>query len=241
MCAFNYRFVPGGAPGARDDRGRRDRRDPPLPRRLPAGLGRRPTEARWRLTGRRGLGRAGRPRRARHRPRPLPRRRARRGGGARPRRSSRARGRRRLRVDGRLRSGAVGTIEASRFAPGRKNAFTLGGQRQQGLHRVRPRAAQRAAGPPRRQRPGARRRVPDRPRLRARPPVLAVLVAAGAHHRLGAHLRARAAPLPDAIRDDGDVARTAPRFEDGYRAAEVCDAIVRSAATGRRETLSYRD
>jgi hypothetical protein len=29
-------------------------------------------------------------------------------------------------------------------------------------------------------------------------------------------------------------------FEDGYRAAEVCDAIVRSGASGNRETLSYR-
>ena len=29
-------------------------------------------------------------------------------------------------------------------------------------------------------------------------------------------------------------------FEDGYRAAEVCDAIVRSRASGQRETLSYR-
>ena len=32
----------GGAPGARDDRGGRARRDPALPRPLPAGLGRRP-------------------------------------------------------------------------------------------------------------------------------------------------------------------------------------------------------
>jgi predicted dehydrogenase len=29
-------------------------------------------------------------------------------------------------------------------------------------------------------------------------------------------------------------------FEDGYRAAEVCDAIVRSNASGRREQISYR-
>jgi len=29
-------------------------------------------------------------------------------------------------------------------------------------------------------------------------------------------------------------------FEDGYRAAEVCDAIVRSAETGQRVQLEYR-
>jgi predicted dehydrogenase len=29
-------------------------------------------------------------------------------------------------------------------------------------------------------------------------------------------------------------------FEDGYRASEVCDTIVRSGQTGQRETVSYR-
>jgi hypothetical protein len=29
-------------------------------------------------------------------------------------------------------------------------------------------------------------------------------------------------------------------FEDGYRCAEVCDAILRSAATGMREAVDYR-
>jgi len=29
-------------------------------------------------------------------------------------------------------------------------------------------------------------------------------------------------------------------FEDGYRAAEVCDAILRSAQRGRREIVRYR-
>jgi hypothetical protein len=29
-------------------------------------------------------------------------------------------------------------------------------------------------------------------------------------------------------------------FEDGYRAAEVCDAILRSAQSGARETVRYR-
>jgi hypothetical protein len=43
-----------------------------------------------------------------------------------------------------------------------------------------------------------------------------------------------------AIADDGDVAPYGATFEDGYRAAEVCDAIVRSGQTGSRETVVYR-
>jgi predicted dehydrogenase len=43
-----------------------------------------------------------------------------------------------------------------------------------------------------------------------------------------------------AIADDSDVAPHGATFEDGYRAAEVCDAIVRSGASGRREQVSYR-
>ncbi len=43
-----------------------------------------------------------------------------------------------------------------------------------------------------------------------------------------------------AIADDSDVAPHGATFEDGYRAAEVCDAIVRSGAGGSREQLSYR-
>jgi hypothetical protein len=29
-------------------------------------------------------------------------------------------------------------------------------------------------------------------------------------------------------------------FEDGYRASEVCDAVLRSAASGDREEVRYR-
>jgi predicted dehydrogenase len=43
-----------------------------------------------------------------------------------------------------------------------------------------------------------------------------------------------------AIADDTDIAPYGATFEDGYRAAEVADAIVRSGETGMRETLSYR-
>jgi len=43
-----------------------------------------------------------------------------------------------------------------------------------------------------------------------------------------------------AIADGSDVAPHGATFEDGYRAAEVCDAIVRSGETGRREPVTYR-
>jgi predicted dehydrogenase len=47
--------------------------------------------------------------------------------------------------------------------------------------------------------------------------------------------------LLTAIRDDGDVAPHGATLEDGYRAAEVCDAILRSAQAGAREQVTYRE
>jgi predicted dehydrogenase len=46
--------------------------------------------------------------------------------------------------------------------------------------------------------------------------------------------------LLTAIRDDGDVAPHGATLEDGYRAAEVCDAMLRSAEGGGREPVAYR-
>jgi predicted dehydrogenase len=43
-----------------------------------------------------------------------------------------------------------------------------------------------------------------------------------------------------AIAGEGEVAPHGATFEDGYRAAEVCDAIVRAGESGSRETLRYR-
>ena len=43
-----------------------------------------------------------------------------------------------------------------------------------------------------------------------------------------------------AIAEDGEIAPYGATFEDGYRAAEVCDAIVRSSESGTREQVSYR-
>ena len=46
--------------------------------------------------------------------------------------------------------------------------------------------------------------------------------------------------LLDAIAEDTNVAPYGATFEDGYRAAEVCDAILRSAESGQRERITYR-
>ncbi len=44
-----------------------------------------------------------------------------------------------------------------------------------------------------------------------------------------------------AIAEDWEVGPYGATFEDGYRAAEVCDAIVRSSAGGAREQVTYRN
>ncbi len=46
--------------------------------------------------------------------------------------------------------------------------------------------------------------------------------------------------LLDAIAGEGEVAPYGATFEDGYRAAEVCDAILRSSAQRAREPVEYR-
>ena len=46
--------------------------------------------------------------------------------------------------------------------------------------------------------------------------------------------------LLTAIAEDSSAAPHGATFEDGYRAAEVCDAIVRSSESGRREVIAYR-
>ena len=45
----------------------------------------------------------------------------------------------------------------------------------------------------------------------------------------------------EAVAGHHKIAPLAATFEDGYRCAEVADAILRAAASGRTETVSYRD
>lgn len=46
--------------------------------------------------------------------------------------------------------------------------------------------------------------------------------------------------LLSAIKTGGQVAPHGADFEDGYRAAEVCDAMIRSSQSARREEVRYR-
>jgi predicted dehydrogenase len=46
--------------------------------------------------------------------------------------------------------------------------------------------------------------------------------------------------LLTAIREDTEIAPHGATFEDGYRCAEICDAIVRSHETGQRQRIEYR-
>jgi predicted dehydrogenase len=47
--------------------------------------------------------------------------------------------------------------------------------------------------------------------------------------------------LLSAIAADRAVGPDGATFEDGYRAAEICDALLRAAESGERQTLSYRE
>ena len=140
-----------------------------------------------------------------------------------------------------LAGGAIGTLEASRVAPGRRNAlaFEVNGSKGslafdlEDLNRLRLYAEGSSPAP------GAQG-------------FRDVLVTDAGHpfagqwwppgHVLGwEHTFVHELHhLLTAIRDDGDVAPHGATLEDGYRAAEVCDAIARSSASGARETVRYR-
>jgi len=131
-------------------------------------------------------------------------------------------------------SGAVGTMEASRFAPGRKNAFSWevnGSKGSLAFDLERLNELQWSEGT------GGFRTVlvseADHPFWSWWWPHGHML---GWEHTFVHELR----HLLDAIVADTDVAPHGATFEDGYRAAEVCDAILRSAESGRRESIAYR-
>src|SRR5690349_16371022 len=137
--------------------------------------------------------------------------------------------------------GAAGTIEATRFATGRKNslrwevngskgsiAFDLERINELQVHLADTRPGERAQG---------FRTVlvsePDHPFWEHWWPQGHVI---GWEHTFVHELH----HLLAAIRDDTDVAPHGATLEDGYRAAEVCDAMVRSAEQGTREEVTYR-
>jgi predicted dehydrogenase len=126
-------------------------------------------------------------------------------------------------------AGAIGTIEASRVAHGRKNslAFEMNGSKGSlafDLERLNELQVDQ-------------RRVlvtePDHPFMSYWwPPGHTI----GWEHTFVHELH----HVLEAIRDDGDVEPHGASFRDGYRASEVADAIARSAQSGRRVELAYR-
>jgi predicted dehydrogenase len=138
-------------------------------------------------------------------------------------------------------SGAVGTIEASRFATGRKNAFRWEINGTKGsiafdLERLNELQVHYADSSPGASTQGFRSVLvseADHPFWEFWWPHGHII---GWEHSFVHELH----HFLTAIRDGSDVAPHGATFEDGYRAAEVCDAIVRSAEGGARADVTYR-
>ena len=138
-------------------------------------------------------------------------------------------------------NGAIGTIEASRFCRGRKNAlsFEINGSKGsiafelERLNELQVHLVDSQPGP------GAQgfRQVlvseADHPFWQWWWPHGHII---GWEHTFVHEIH----HFLHAIATDGDVRPYGADFEDGYRAAEVCDAILRSSEAGRREAVNYR-
>jgi predicted dehydrogenase len=137
--------------------------------------------------------------------------------------------------------GALGTIEASRFCPGRKNAFAWEINGSKGsiafdLERLNELQVNLRGSKPGALAQGFRSVLvseADHPFWEHWWPHGHII---GWEHSFVHELH----HLLTAIAEDGEVAPHGATFEDGYRAAEVCDAIVRSSESGRREEIAYR-
>src|SRR6266540_2511103 len=137
--------------------------------------------------------------------------------------------------------GAIGTVEASRFCPGRKNAFTWEINGSKGsiafdLERLNELQVNLKGSKPGDRAQGFRDVLvseADHPFWEHWWPHGHII---GWEHSFVHEIH----HLLTAIAEDGDVAPHGATFEDGYRAAESCDAIVRSSESGRREEVPYR-
>jgi predicted dehydrogenase len=135
-------------------------------------------------------------------------------------------------------SGAVGTIEATRLALGRRNAFQweINGSKASlafDMERLNELQVFRADGDRARGLKTVLVSEPEHPFWEHWwPPGHIIGWGETFVHELHHFLAA--------IADDTDVAPHGATFEDGYRAAEVADAIVRSSESGRRERIAYR-
>jgi predicted dehydrogenase len=141
-----------------------------------------------------------------------------------------------------LAGGVVGTLEASRFCPGRGNALSFEVNGAKGslafeLERLNELELHLAGSTPGARAQGFRRVLvtdPGHPFAEWWWPPGHLI---GWEHTFVHEIH----HLLRAIRDDGQVAPHGATFADGYRAAEVCDAILTSAAEGRRVELRYRE
>jgi predicted dehydrogenase len=138
-------------------------------------------------------------------------------------------------------NGALGTIEASRFCPGRKNGFCFEINGSKGslafdLERLNELQLYLADSRPGATAQGFRNVIvseADHPFWEHWWPHGHIIgwehtMVHELHHLLGCIARGE------------QVGPHGAGFEDGYRASEVCDAILRSASGGRRETVAYR-
>ncbi len=135
-------------------------------------------------------------------------------------------------------NGAVGTVEATRLALGRRNAFQweINGSRASlafDMERLNELQVFRADGDRARGFKTVLVSEADHPFWEHWWPPGHIIgwgetFVHELHHLLGA------------IAGRNDVRPYAADFEDGYRAAEVCDAFVRSNESGGRETITYR-
>jgi predicted dehydrogenase len=135
-------------------------------------------------------------------------------------------------------SGAVGTLEATRLALGHRNGlmWEVNGSKASlafDLERLNELQVFRADGDRARGFRTVKVSEPDHPFWEHWWPAGHMI---GWEHTFVHELH----HLLGAIRDDTDVRPYGADFEDGYRAAEVCDAILRSAESGSREDVSYR-
>ena len=135
---------------------------------------------------------------------------------------------------GEFEGGAIGTFEATRFAPGRKNALSweINGSKGSLAFEL--------------------ERLNELEHSEGTRGFRTILVSEADHpfwkwwwphgHMIGwEHTFVHEIHhLLEAIANDGDVAPHGATFEDGYRAAEVCDAVLRSAESRRLETITYR-
>jgi predicted dehydrogenase len=135
-------------------------------------------------------------------------------------------------------SGAVGTIEATRLALGRRNSFQWEINGSKGslwfdMERMNELQVFRADGDRAR---GAKTVLVTE----ADHPFMSYWWPPGHIVGWGDTFTHEVVHLLEAIAEDRDVAPLGATFEDGYRASEVCDALVRSSAGGGRVTLAYR-